>query len=96
MPAPETCRCCSVVSLLDQGICAVCARSYGPRVARLLGRCQADPDFVSTCLGQLREPMRSRFAAALSAKCLTPSRGPGLRYARSIASESGVKHRASA
>ncbi|MEO7033590.1 MAG: hypothetical protein ABI548_06925 [Polyangiaceae bacterium] len=96
MPAPETCRCCSVVSLLERGICAVCAGSYGPRVARMLGRCQADPNFASTCLGQLPEPMRSRFAAALSAKCLTPNGGPGLRYTRSVASVSGAKSRASA
>ncbi|MEP7051775.1 MAG: hypothetical protein ABJB12_15535 [Pseudomonadota bacterium] len=94
MPAPETCRCCSVVSLLESGICAVCARTYGRRVAHLLGRCQADPDFASTCLGQLPEPMRTRFAAALSAKCLSPRRGPGLRYTRPA--PGGMKSRASA
>jgi hypothetical protein len=57
---------------------------HGPRVARLLARCQADSVFASTCLAQLPEPARSRFAAALSAKCLTPVTrpGPGLRYTR--------------
>jgi hypothetical protein len=82
MLAPETCRCCTETTQLDEGICATCARTYGPRVARLLARCQADADFASTCLARLPEPMRTRFAAALSAKCLTPSRGPGLRYTR--------------
>lgn len=89
MPAPETCRCCSAMNVLDQGICAGCAKNYGPRVARLLARCQADADFASTCLARLPEPARTRFAAALSAKCLTPSTGPGLRYTRAaIASKS--------
>jgi len=82
MPAPEMCRCCSVMKVLDQGICTACAKTYGPRVARLLARCQADAEFASTCLARLPEPARTRFAAALSAKCLTPSNGPGLRYTR--------------
>jgi hypothetical protein len=85
MPAPETCRCCSSIAQLapgDQGICGECSKQYGPRVARLLARCQADSEFASTCLAQLPEPARSRFARALSAKCLTPIAGPGLRYTR--------------
>ncbi len=84
MPAPETCRCCSSLAQLEQGICAACSKLHGPRVARLLARCQADSVFASTCLAQLPEPARSRFAAALSAKCLTPVTGPrpGLRYTR--------------
>ncbi len=88
MPAPETCRCCSSRAQLapsDQGICAGCAKLYGPRVARLLARCQADAEFASTCLAQLPEPARSRFVAALSAKCLAPLAGPGLRYTRPTA-----------
>ncbi|MET0789942.1 MAG: hypothetical protein ABW061_00345 [Polyangiaceae bacterium] len=85
MPAPGTCRCCSSLAQLtpgDQGICGACSRLHGPRVARLLARCQADSEFASTCLAQLPEPARSRFATALSAKCLTPFVGPGLRSAR--------------
>ena len=85
MSALETCRCCSSLVACEQGICKVCANTYGPRVARLLGRCQADPEFASSTLARLPEPARSRFATALSAKCLTPTRlarGPGLRSAR--------------
>ncbi|MEJ1960333.1 MAG: hypothetical protein WDO56_01760 [Gammaproteobacteria bacterium] len=87
MPAPETCRCCSQRAQLapsDQGICDGCRKLHGPRVARLLARCQADSEFASTCLAQLPEPARSRFAAALSVKCLTPvtGAGPGLRFTR--------------
>jgi len=82
MPALETCRCCSSLASLNQGICAACSRHYGPRVARLLARCQADAEFASNCLARLPEPARARFAAALSAKCLTPKSGPGLRYTR--------------
>jgi len=82
MPAPEACHCCSSLSLLDQGICATCSRIYGPRVARLLARCQADAKFASSCLARLPEPARARFAAALSAKCLEHKPGPGLRYTR--------------
>jgi hypothetical protein len=93
MAAPETCRCCSVTKVLDQGICAACAKDYGPRVARLLARCLADADFASTCLARLGEPTRTRFAAALGAKCLRPSIGPGLRYARAAVAS---KTRASA
>jgi hypothetical protein len=85
MSVVETCRCCSSLVACEQGICKVCARTYGPRVARLLGRCQADPQFASNTLARLPEPARSRFAAALSAKCLKTARplsGPGLRSAR--------------
>ena len=87
MPAPETCRCCSQLAQLapsDDGICRACSTLHGPRVARLLARCQADAEFASTCLAQLPEPARSRFAARLSAKCLTPLAfaGPGLRSTR--------------
>ena len=82
MPVPETCRCCSSLSLLDQGICAACTRIHGPRVARLLARCQADAEFASNCLARLPEPARARFAAALSAKCLSQPMRPGLRYTR--------------
>ncbi|MEI9953120.1 MAG: hypothetical protein WDO74_30090 [Pseudomonadota bacterium] len=82
MPAPETCRCCSSLALLDQGICAACSRIHGPRVARLLARCQADAEFASNCLARLPEPARTRLAAALSAKCLSQRPGPGLRYTR--------------
>jgi hypothetical protein len=32
---------------LDSGICGECARAYGPRVALLLARCQADAQFAS-------------------------------------------------
>ncbi|HYQ40963.1 MAG TPA: hypothetical protein VER11_03320 [Polyangiaceae bacterium] len=88
MPALETCRCCSSLSALDQGICASCSRLYGPRVARLLARCQADAKFASNCLARLPEPARARFAAALSAKCLGQKPGPGLRYTRPVASSS--------
>ncbi|HYP98526.1 MAG TPA: hypothetical protein VER96_07630 [Polyangiaceae bacterium] len=88
MPVPETCRCCSSLSLLDQGICAACSRLHGPRVARLLARCQADAKFASSCLARLPEPARSRFAAALSAKCLGQRPGPGLRYTRPAATPS--------
>ncbi len=83
MPTPETCRCCSVRAVLEQGICKACSKIHGPRTARLLARCQADAEFASTCLAQLPEPARARFAAALSAKCLASQRGPGLRYTRS-------------
>jgi hypothetical protein len=93
MTALETCVCCTAQSKLDQGICALCALKYGPRVARLLGRCQVDAEFASSCLARLPEPARTRFAAALSAKCLTPNRGPGLRYTRGTAT---VNSRASA
>jgi formate-dependent nitrite reductase cytochrome c552 subunit len=82
MSVPETCRCCSALTQLDQGICAACSKLHGPRVARLLARCQADAEFASTCLAQLPEPARSRFAAALGAKCIAPKSGPGLRYTR--------------
>gem|GEM_PF-6158667 len=82
MSAPETCRCCGLLSSLDQGICAACCRLHGPRVARLLARCQADAKFASNCLARLPEPARARFAAALSAKCLGQKPGPGLRYTR--------------
>ena len=82
MSAPETCRCCSTLAQLDHGICAGCSKLHGPRVARLLARCQADAEFASSCLARLPEPARSRFAAALSAKCIAPKTGPGLRYTR--------------
>lgn len=81
MSSTGTCRCCSSISELSEGICAHCIRLHGPRVARLLARCQADAEFKSACLARLPEPTRSRFAAALSLKCLS-SAGPGLRYAR--------------
>jgi hypothetical protein len=71
-----------LLAKLEQGICAACSKTHGPRVARLLARCQADAEFASTCLARLPEPARARFAAALSAKCLAGSRGPGLRYTR--------------
>jgi len=93
MSAPETCRCCSLLAKLEQGICAVCSKTYGPRVARLLARCQVDAEFASTCLAQLPEPARARFAAALSAKCLAAKSGPGLRYTRPLLE---TKKRASA
>ncbi|MES1178326.1 MAG: hypothetical protein ABUL62_28655 [Myxococcales bacterium] len=85
MSATETCRCCSSLAQLapsDDGICRACSSLHGPRVARLLARCQADAEFASTCLARLPEPARSRFAARLSAKCLTPFKGPGLRSTR--------------
>ena len=82
MPAPEMCRSCSSLASLDQGICDACRRSYGPRVARLLARCQADAEFAKNCLARLPEPARARFVALLSAKCLSPKVGPGLRYTR--------------
>ena len=66
--------------MLDQGICGACSRRHGPRVARLLARCQADATFASHCLARLPEAARARFAAALSAKCL--GQKPGLRYTR--------------
>jgi hypothetical protein len=83
MPAPETCRCCSLEAKLEQGICENCARTHGPRAALLLARCQADADFASACLARMPEALRARFVAALSAKCLAPKKGPGLRYTRS-------------
>jgi len=82
MPALGTCRCCSLEAKLAQGICENCVRIHGPRVALLLARCQADADFASACLARLPEALRARFVAALSAKCLAPKRGPGLRYTR--------------
>src|SRR3954469_19737161 len=81
MSATETCRCCSSLARLapsDDGICRACSALHGPRVARLLARCRADAEFASTCLARLPEPARSRFAARLSAQCLTPVTGPGL------------------
>ena len=35
-------------------------QTYGPRVARLLARCQADAEFASTCLARLPEPARDQ------------------------------------
>jgi len=70
---------------LDQGICVDCARTHGPRAALLLARCQVDPDFASASLARMPEAMRVRFVAALSAKCLAPKGGPGLRYTRGTA-----------
>lgn len=85
MSAPETCRCCSSLAQLapkDDGICRACRTLHGPRVARLLARCRVDAEFASTCLARLPEPARSRFAARLSAQCLAPVTGPGLRSTR--------------
>lgn len=93
MPAPDACICCGSHAQLDQGVCDPCKRSYGPRVARLLARCQADAQFASSCLAQLPEPARSRFVSLLSAKCLAKGAGPGLRYTRAPSHE---KKRASA
>lgn len=93
MPATGTCRCCSLEARLERGICENCARTHGPRVALLLARCQADPDFASTCLARLPEALRASFAAKLSAKCLAPKQGPGLRFTRAPGS---TKNRASA
>jgi hypothetical protein len=93
MSAPGTCRCCSSEANLEQGICETCARTHGPRAASLLARCLAEPDFASVALARMPEVLRTRFAAALSAKCLEPKRGPGLRYTRAVAN---AKSRASA
>jgi hypothetical protein len=93
MPAPGTCRCCSLEAKLDQGICENCSRTYGPRTAQLLARCQVDADFASACLARMPEALRARFVALLSAKCLEPKRGPGLRYTRPAVA---AKNRASA
>jgi|SRR5450755_3173073 hypothetical protein len=93
MPVPGTCRCCSLEAKLEQGICEHCARTHGPRAALLLARCLADPDFASVALARMPEALRARFVAALSAKCLEPKRGPGLRYTRPVAA---AKNRASA
>ena len=82
MSAIGTCRCCSLQAKLDQGICAACAQTHGPRAASLLARCQADPEFANAFLARMPEPLRERFVAALSAKCLAPKRGPGLRSTR--------------
>jgi len=82
MSATGTCRCCSLEAKLDQGICVACARTHGPRSASLLARCQADADFATATLARMPEPLRERFVAALSAKCLAPKRGPGLRSTR--------------
>lgn len=68
-------------------------RKYGARTAALLARCQTDSDFAASFISRLPEPLRDRFVAALSAKCLAPKKGPGLRYTRPTAS---AKTRASA
>jgi hypothetical protein len=77
-----TCRSCSRRTELSNGICEACAVAYGPRVAELLARCQAEPDFASACLARLPSPARERFAALLAAKCLTAGPRPGLAYTR--------------
>jgi hypothetical protein len=67
-------------------ICAGCERTYGPRVARLLARAQADQDFAAACLRNLPPTLRERFASLLGQRCLQPgcdtARGPGLRATR--------------
>jgi len=67
-------------------ICAGCERTYGPRVARLLARAEADPSFKAACLAHLPAPLRASFAALLSRRYFRPgregARGPGLRSAR--------------
>lgn len=86
MSALGTCRCCSEQALVEQGICEVCTRKYGARTAALLARCQADTDFATSFISRMPAPLRERFVAALSAKCLEPKKGPGLRYTRPLAS----------
>jgi hypothetical protein len=82
MPAPGTCRCCSLEAKLDQGICENCCRTHGPRAAQLLARCQVDAEFANAFFARMPDALRARFVAALGAKCLEPKRGPGLRYTR--------------
>jgi len=93
MSAHGTCRCCTEDAFLEQGICEACVRKYGARTAALLARCQTDADFASNVIARMPDPLRTRFVAALSAKCLEPKKGPGLRYTRPLAS---AKTRASA
>jgi len=84
-PAPTTCPLCEN----ERGpasVCAACERTYGPRVARLLARAEADPSFKAACLAHFPAPLRAQFAALLSRRCFRPgregARGPGLRSTR--------------
>jgi hypothetical protein len=49
----------------------------------LLARAETDQDFATACLANFPAPLRERFAALLSKRCLLPgadsARSPGLR-----------------
>jgi hypothetical protein len=90
-PTPEivaepTCPLCGAGAEASAEICGGCRRIYGPRVARLLARAERDPDFAAACLANFPAPLRDRFAALLSKRCLLPGADtrlrPGLRAAR--------------
>jgi hypothetical protein len=88
VPAETThlCRLCGAGSPPEDGICAECERTYGPRVARLLARAERDQDFAAACLANFPAPLRERFASLLGQRCFLPGadtrRGPGLRAAK--------------
>jgi hypothetical protein len=85
-PSAHLCRLCAAKCGAPSRICAVCERSYGPRVARLLARAEQDSGFAAACLANLEPALRERFACLLGQRCLLPGadtqQRPGLRGVR--------------
>lgn len=79
------CACCSERAALDRGICAGCVRRYGANAARVLVRCESDPNYASACFAALGPEAGRRLAEVLTRRCLAGA-------ARPLAHTRGIRH----
>lgn len=99
MIANLACRLCEQPTSENDALCKACKAAKGPRVAALLARALADPNYASACLACLAPKPRARFAQLLSAELLASparlmARGPGVRSTRPAASVRPIALRA--